>query len=177
MPEKDSLSNSGLVLSKSFELFKWPQGPVFSCCYRKSCLAELSWFPGMNAHLACSFLTKFSYKNKVSRCILGDVLETLAAKVFWKVNLLGGKRMTLQNHWDLNITGPLHNAKSSQWITWCYFLGQIWVHSFTLPIHSHRNCPSHNSKDLKCKLMCLLSLSGIILINDKHFQGDFSPKS
>lgn len=173
MPEKGSLSNSDLVFSKRFGLSKWPQGPLFSCCYRKSCLAELPWLPEMNAHLACSFLTKFSYKSKVSRCRLGDVLEILAVKMFWKVNLLGEKRMTLQNHWDLNITGSLCNSISSQWIKWCYFLGQIRAHSFTPPVHSHRNCPSHNGKDLKCELMCLSSLSSIIVISDKHFQGDF----
>lgn len=173
MPEKASLSNSDLVLSKSLGLCKWLQGPLFSWCYHKPCLAELSWFSEMNAYLACSFLTKFSYKWKVSRCRLGGVLETLAVKVFWKVNLLAGKKMTLQNHWDLNITGSFRNAISSQWIKWCYFLGQIQAHNFTLPIHSHRNCPSHNGKDLKRKLRCLSSLPGITLISDKHFQGDF----
>lgn len=48
-----------------------------------------------------------------------------------------------------------------------------WAHGFTLPVHSHRNCPSHNGKDFKCKLKCLSRLSSIILTTDKHIQGDF----
>lgn len=140
-------------------------------------LSIISFIPEINAHLASSFLTKFSYKSQVSWSRLGDVLEILAAKVFWKVNLLGEKRMSLQNQWDLNITGSLSNAINSQWIKGCYFLGEIWAHSFTLPIHGHRNHPSHNGKDLKCKLRCLLTLSIIILISDRHLPGTFTPKS